>query len=378
MATTISNRRILIAVLLYQIGLTSLMCILFQINYSDDPITWDTIVGIFSRWDARHYIFISEFGYQSSGEEASYIAFYPLYPTLIRALSFLIPYPHIAGLIISVLGSIVGHFAFIKYLTEIGFDNEKCWRIAILFFLTPVTVYFSNLYTESLFLAETALFLFFLERRQYQLAVLCGFCASATRLAGIFLIVPYVFHFIDNKNWRTNLTQLSQGLIIILGFLLYLLVNFIVYADPFYFRSVLSSSWQKEVGNPLLVYLKNVRQVFQHAGRYRDSPTIAVDHYATLLAPILIFVYSFFKLLKKYRISISWGLILWSVAQLWIVVSQTWWISSMRYVCLILPLYIMLEEVTWKFRPLYYATVAVFGFLAVYGVYLFTKGAWLY
>ena len=51
--------------------------------------------------DAPHYLFLATEGYQATGEQANLIVFYPLYPLLMRLLSFVTGNAAISGVLIS-------------------------------------------------------------------------------------------------------------------------------------------------------------------------------------------------------------------------------------------------------------------------------------
>src|ERR1044071_6702853 len=47
-------------------------------------------LAIWNRWDGPHYLDIARTGYVSAGVEARWIVFFPLYPWLVRAASFVL------------------------------------------------------------------------------------------------------------------------------------------------------------------------------------------------------------------------------------------------------------------------------------------------
>ncbi|MEO1131238.1 MAG: mannosyltransferase family protein, partial [Cyanobacteria bacterium J06639_1] len=170
------TRRIVITSIAYQI-LLGLLTILFTF-VNQDRVSIERMTSLFGNWDSRAYIYLSQYGYQLTGDEANFIAFYPLYPFLIRTVNTVIPSPHLSALSISWVTSIVGHIAFFLYLRDLGFEKERIWRIALLLFLSPIAIFFSIAYTESLFFAETALFLYFLHHKKYNFCIICGVFAS--------------------------------------------------------------------------------------------------------------------------------------------------------------------------------------------------------
>src|SRR5204862_5770061 len=56
-------------------------------GYAVQPFT--PALFLWSRWDAPHYLDISRYGYAACGPDALWIAFFPVYPFLVRITSFL-------------------------------------------------------------------------------------------------------------------------------------------------------------------------------------------------------------------------------------------------------------------------------------------------
>lgn len=113
----------------------------------------------FSKWDSPHYIFIAQNGYVNEGDPANFIVFFPLYPLLVRLITFDFAYISLSGLIVSNLCSTIAVIYLFK-LTKLDY-NDTVAKIAVLYLSVFPTAYFlSAVYTESLFLslAITSLF----------------------------------------------------------------------------------------------------------------------------------------------------------------------------------------------------------------------------
>ena len=67
---------------------------------------------IWNRWDAPNYLHIAEYGYQATGDKQHLLAFYPLYPALIRALEPLCGSFLAAGFWISSVASVAAALLF--------------------------------------------------------------------------------------------------------------------------------------------------------------------------------------------------------------------------------------------------------------------------
>jgi hypothetical protein len=380
-----------IATLLYQVLLGIAIGLGYWINH--DTHTWSQFWGLFHAWDARLYASIAQDGYQCDLERTldscNFIAYFPLYPGLMRIVNWLVRNIYQSGILITVVASVIGHVAFAQFLQEAKCDRPLIWRTLIILFLSPVTIYFSLVYTEGIFLAETALFLLFLQRRQYNLAILMGICASATRLFGIFLAIPYLAHFLETDRWLWDRRNLLKVALIPLGLFVYLGMNYIVFNTPFYFLEVQYTNWQKQSVSPWQRYWQEWSNLFRYnINYYSGHPTIAIDALFTLLTPFSLIFYILIRhgwcrwtnrLNNTVRPwCLSWGLLLWTGLQWLLIASQSFWMSNTRYIGLIIPLYVVWADLARCCPYLYWLLVAGFGALAVFGVNEFSRGAWLY
>lgn len=191
-------------------------------------------ISSFANFDGIHYLLIAKQNY-SQWEQA----FFPLYPLFIHVVGFIIPNYLISALFISNSSLIIGLMFFHKLL--------KMWKIKTswpLFFLLsfPTAFYFGMVYTESLFFMFFILSLYFLYKKNYWVAGLFAALSSATRLIGIFLIIPFFFHFFSNIRSLLKSYKLSS-----LGFILVLVSPFIGLV------SYMGYLW-KTTGDPLFFF----------------------------------------------------------------------------------------------------------------------------
>jgi len=67
---------------------------------------------------------------------------------------------------------------------------------------SPVSFFFQSVYSESLFLLASVACFWFARRRRWALAAIVGMVATATRLAGVFLLVPMTLAFVQGYDRR--------------------------------------------------------------------------------------------------------------------------------------------------------------------------------
>src|SRR3954471_21959055 len=145
----------------------------------------DAVVAPAARWDAVWYLSITQDGYGAHGRPA----FFPLYPLLVRAGGWVVGSPVVAGALISTACLVVA-LAVVHELAraEVGADAAR-WTVLALG-LSPMSFFFSAVYSESLFLALSAGALLAARRERWWWAGALGALAAATRSAGIVLLVP--------------------------------------------------------------------------------------------------------------------------------------------------------------------------------------------
>jgi hypothetical protein len=144
------------------------------------------------RWDGAWYIDMAQHGYHHvnipPGGDASY-AFFPFYPWLIRAESWL---THGSPLVIALLlATVLGGVGalLIWVLTAQAFDERIAYRAATLFCFFPGSFVLSMAYTEGLTIAAAAGAILALTRRRWVLAGALGAVAAMTRPTAAVLIV---------------------------------------------------------------------------------------------------------------------------------------------------------------------------------------------
>src|SRR5581483_3142791 len=77
----------------------------FQLNFVDPNHPEVNLAAALTTWDAQHYLYLSESGYQP-GQESN--AFFPLFPLLIHILAPVLGGSVGAGLVISNVASLAG------------------------------------------------------------------------------------------------------------------------------------------------------------------------------------------------------------------------------------------------------------------------------
>jgi len=183
---------------------------------SVEPITdgpAELFVGVWQRFDTLWYLRIAGEGYSPNDGSPVY---FPLYPFLIRLVGkALFGNYLLAALLISNL-AYVGVLLCLFKLREKQFGRASARRSVVYLAIFPTAFFFLAPYTESLFLFLTLAAFLCAERQRWWLAGSLGFLSSLTRLQGAALIVPLVYMYLRDNEFRLReLRPDLLGLIII-------------------------------------------------------------------------------------------------------------------------------------------------------------------
>ncbi len=196
--------------------------------------TWNPI-PFHAKWDSFWYLDIAQNGYSFKGpEKLSNIVFFPFYPLLIWAVSFLAGGNFVlAGWILSCLFVFLALFYFFKLVKE--FHPEINPYLPLVFLLIFPTAFFLNaIYTESLFLFLSLATFYYGLNKKFLLGGIFGLLASLTRVTGILLFIPLLWEYFQNHNF--NLKQILNLKILPLflipfGTLIFFLYHYLKFGD---------------------------------------------------------------------------------------------------------------------------------------------------
>jgi len=364
--------------LIYQCGLFAATLGLTAYRYwSIDPDAWKArVLSQFLAWDAKHYIGLAEHGYQTTGDAANHIVFYPAWPMLIAAVSQLGGLAHaVTAIVLVQLVSIVGHAALGPVL-EARLPPDAARRVWGWFLLTPIAVYFVFPYTEALFLATTTLFFLLLYRQHLLVAALVAAVAAAIRPPGVLLLVPFAVVAFQQR-WPPR--QLLLLTIPAVPLAVYLFLNWAMFGDPLHYQEVLQQNWHKAAVNPWDRLIQEARGLPSLTLTWVPGElTRWLDVAVPVLLPVLVLLYVAGSWSHRHAEPIAWEWVAWIIALAVVVWSQSFWLSSARYLLIAFPVFVMLERVIRWSIVLQRLFAACCGGLAVYGIWLFANGQWIY
>ena len=331
--------------------------------------TW---ISSAANFDGIHYMLISQQGY-SQWEQA----YFPLYPLLMAGLNLLTHNPMVSGLLIANVSFLGGLMVLKKLLTLWGY--KPTWVVLSLLSF-PTAFFFGVLYTEGLFFLLFVSALYFLETKQYAKAMGVGALAASTRLIGVFLVIPFAFHFVRISHitqWKKCLPLIQKHVAIILspslGLIAYCLYLWKTVGDPLYFfhaQPVFGAHRSTHLVLLPQVYYRYIKILLTAAHDFQWYVSFGEIFMFTLVAGVLLV--DFFAVLRAGKNRTLLGLNLFSFVNILLPPLTGTFSSIPRYALFSLSLFLCVARIqspVWK-----WVIVAIGALGEVAVLVLFTQG----
>ncbi len=259
-------------------------------------------------------------------------AYFPLYPLLLRTAALATGEYPLTGMALSSLLFFFG--LVLLYRLVIAYDYVVSTAERTVFYLAafPVSYFFALAQTESLFLLLTVSCFYAARKDRWWLAGIIGAFASATRFAGIFLMVPLSFMYWQNMRVanRRLKTDVASLLLIPLGLIAFMIYLRSITGNAFAFADI-QVAWGHSLGmfwRPLLGFLADPWRV-----------SFGWDFRLLNFASALVALICGLVLLKRRY----WALALYTLISVVVPLSFQLSLQSLaRYVLVIFPLFLVL------------------------------------
>lgn len=288
-----------------------------------DPIRW-------ANMDGGHYLFIARAGYGLYEQ-----AFFPLYPMLIRMFSFLpIPLPYV-GLVISHIAFFIGILLFYDLALWI---NKKSALWSVVFLLAfPTSYYFAAVYSTSLFFLLSVATFWAIKKHRWLAAGVIGALASATRIFGVFLLIPCVITYVKT-NAKIHWKDIPVIGLIPTGLLAYMIYLYTKTGDALSFIHVLPEYGSQRSGGHIIL----LPQVFWRYAKILFTVSPTTIEYGVAVLEIAVFMFFLYLLMRAFKTNLNASYILYSGILLILPTLSGTLTSFPRYVLDAFPLFIVM------------------------------------
>jgi hypothetical protein len=377
----------------------------------------DLLAAPAARWDASWFLVIAHYGYRPDlgTPTASRSAFFPLYPLALHAITLFAVPAVLAGVLVSLPALFLGLYGIhrLTMLEQVrsgesqGAGHSRGFEVARLAVLitafAPMGLFFSAVYSESLYLALSVGLFWFARRGRWPAVAALGMLAGATRSTGVMLALPALILYLygpredrapdfPHARWgrpRYRLRRDAAWLALLpAGLGLYLAYLSLSGGDPlmpFHAQEV----WNRHFAGPFLGAWDGIEAGFQGARQLLSfqrhhlyfpaagSPSIAAGHNLVPLAFLLAAAVALVGVLR--RLPLAYGV--YTLAALALPLSypvaQQPLMSLPRYLVVLFPLSIWFAGWLGSHPRARRPTLAVFALLEAFFVAQFATWHWV-
>jgi len=333
-----------------------------------------SLPGIWARWDAGYYLSIAANGYSLHGEE---LGFFPVYPFLVRLSALGLPS------LMAWSGFLISNLAFILaalllwYQVKADFSEPIAWGTIITLSVFPTSLFFSAIYTESLFLLFSVLVYWFSVRKQYALAALFVSAASLTRINGLLLVVIPLVEILLSRPARSWVRSVVTGFISGIGLCFYGLYLWITQGSPIAFILTQQENMRRSITWPWQTLGDSLTVVVFGYGGLRDNWFMRAVSVQDLLAISLFIgctILAFFLVRRSLAAYLFVGTLMLTVSHGPYILGV---FAASRYVLGLFPGFVVLGILLNRTQRLKWAVWAVWAITLFFLTGWFATGRWV-
>ncbi len=229
--------------------------------------SWKVLLDIWAVWDSGWYLEIAKNGYTlipvspaglltrvCCGQNT--FGFFPLYPLLIKFGYLFIGNYQLSGVLLSNLFLVFSLF-IIYHLFKNGHNDKTALKTVFYFLLFPTSFVLSGIFSESTFLFLSLLGFYFIKKNKILFAGFAGFLLSLTRPTGVLILAPYILYYLMLKNYKHKMIKpdILFFILIPLGLVSFMLYNYYISGDLFYYFHLKEAAWGAQFSNPIKTLL---------------------------------------------------------------------------------------------------------------------------
>jgi hypothetical protein len=309
-----------------------------------DGVRW---AETFAAWDSGWYFDIAQRGYYWSPSGQSSIAFFPLYPMLVRALAW--PFGGgdralwLSGMTLSVACLFLA-LTVLHRLTEWTFGEREAARRTVLYLAVfPFAYFLTQVYTESLFLLVAVSAVACAHRGRWVGAGLLGALTALTRPNGVLIAIPLGLMALAGRPRRPELVRRGAAVLLVpAGLGLFCAFAYRLSGDPLAWLHA-QDQWGYTVGNrpwgELMRMLDGVESNGLYGYFFSDPLAPYYFIHGTVALAAVALAPSVFT-----RVSFPLGA--WVAASLWVPLTGNALEGIGRYVLTLFPLFMLLGRIT--------------------------------
>ncbi len=334
--------------------ITKLILLIVGLYASQNPHWWMSWI----QWDGPHYIDIAKYGYETSGEHALWIVFYPLYPLLVKIYSLFLNSYELAIILVSWVNSLVAAIALYE-ITKQLFNPKIALKAVWWLLIFPTSFFLQASYTEATYLATSLVCLSLYLKQKMVPSWIAAYLTGLTRINGLTLIPLFLL----TPSKIKDRIIISSG--IVSGFFTYLLINYWLFGDWLHFQQPLLSNWYKKFDYPW----NGVISAWQNAPNLFDLNNYVFTCEIYALAFIFLMLIPIWKYTNLAFFS-------YTLINLLLFTSTSFIASTPRYALILFPIMICLAQIKNKYFFTLLSIISI-GLLIPLTI-MYTTGQWAF
>lgn len=334
--------------------------------FKDQQFSWKDLLNTYLQWDANNYqrIAIGGYTYHTENGDFTTLAFFPLYPWMIRILTLIFRNEIVSGIVLSSV-LYAGSCCYLYKLMALDYNRSTAIRAIIYMSVFPHALFFGVMMNESTLLFMSMATFYYIRKHDWMKVGIFGALAALSRMAGILLAVPAAVEWLEHyeilgkirsgkikEAWKLFYSKGLWIFLMLAGIGIYLFCNYKVTGDWFKFLEYQDKYWSNDVD-----YFGNgIGLIFDNALNETKFTRFAIwiPEACSVILAIAALVYGIRRSKSMYT----------SFLIVYIIVntSMGWPISVARYMTCAIPIFIAMSDFSERHRwtePLITSSMAV-------------------
>ena len=160
----------------------------------------DALLGNWLWWDGGWYLHIVQFGYSFQPDQQSSVAFFPVYPMVVRVVGALLPGDDaLAAILVTMISGLAVMLLFHRWCRRRMSSGAASAAVVALAVYPYAWFLYGAAYSDALFIAATLLAFLLLDEDHPVAAGLVGIVATAARPTGIVVLIGLIAVMLDRR-----------------------------------------------------------------------------------------------------------------------------------------------------------------------------------
>jgi hypothetical protein len=349
----------------------------FPSPFGSSRAFWD----VFTRYDSGWLFQIARYGYHYTPNGRDSIAYFPVYPLLMRYVGRVIGKSpadvYRGGMVVSWVAFVLAMVALYE-LAALDLPRRRAERAVWLAAVFPFAFFYGVVYTEAVFLAATVACFYFFRTRRWILGGVLGAIATATRVNGILMWPALAWiawkgsqtktdgEETHGRSWREFVAPVIGLLLVGAGVGAYSLFVYRLSGNPFEWAETIKRWGYYPGGAPWLALARLARELVTHPIVYiATTPNAPYDALNGITALVFVTAVPF----VWRRFGAGYGLFM--LANLWLPLSSGQFEGLGRYCAVLFPFFIWVAS--FRLRGIFAAVMVASAMLYALCMALFTN-----